>query len=70
LFPGVYFWLGVGGAPSRPQYCLARDVALTKGEEVLLADLGERIRDVVEGPDGFLYLLTDSDDGRVLRIRP
>lgn len=40
------------------------------GEEVLLADLGERIRDVVEGPDGFLYLLTDSDDGRVLRIRP
>lgn len=46
-----------------------RDGRVT-GQEVLLADLGERIRDVVQGPDGFLYLLTDSDDGRVLRIRP
>jgi glucose/arabinose dehydrogenase len=38
--------------------------------EVLLADLRQRIRDVRQGPDGLLYLLTDSDDGAVLRIEP
>jgi aldose sugar dehydrogenase len=39
-------------------------------EERLLQDLDERIRDVVQGPDGYLYLLTDDDDGRVLRLAP
>jgi glucose/arabinose dehydrogenase len=39
-------------------------------EERLLTDLGERIRDVRQGPDGFLYLLSDADNGRVLRVRP
>lgn len=37
-------------------------------EERLLKELGERIRDVRQGPDGLLYLLTDASDGRVLRI--
>ena len=40
------------------------------GEEILFGELGERIRDVRTGPDGFLYLLTDADQGRVLRIVP
>lgn len=40
------------------------------GEEHLLKDLGDRIRDVRQGPDGRLYLLTDADDGRLLRIEP
>lgn len=40
------------------------------GMEPLLTDFGERIRDVQTGPDGFLYLLTDNADGRLLRIRP
>ncbi len=35
-----------------------------------LGDLRERIRDVQQGPDGFVYLLTDSQAGRVLRVRP
>jgi glucose/arabinose dehydrogenase len=35
-----------------------------------LQDLGERIRDVVQGPDGLVYLLTDSDKGRILRLWP
>jgi aldose sugar dehydrogenase len=35
-----------------------------------LGDLGERIRDVQQGPDGLIYLVTDSRDGRVLRVRP
>lgn len=37
-------------------------------EEHLLTDLRERIRDVRQGPDGWLYLLTDSPQGRVLRV--
>jgi glucose/arabinose dehydrogenase len=39
-------------------------------EERYLAELGERIRDVRQGPDGLIYLLTDSPQGRVLRIEP
>mgnify|MGYP000053042478 CR=1 FL=1 len=39
-------------------------------EEKLLEDLGERIRDVRQGPDGFIYVLTDSDDGRLIRLLP
>lgn len=39
-------------------------------EERLLGDLEERIRDVRQGPDGKLWLLTDNDDGRILRIDP
>jgi glucose/arabinose dehydrogenase len=39
-------------------------------EERYLDDLGERIRDVRQGPDGLLYLLTDSSDGRILRVLP
>jgi len=39
-------------------------------EERYLGDLGERIRDVRQGPDGLLYLLTDSRDGRILRLVP
>ena len=39
-------------------------------EEPLLESLGERFRDVRSGPDGALYVLTDSDEGRVLRLVP
>jgi aldose sugar dehydrogenase len=38
--------------------------------EPLLAELRQRIRDVRQGPDGLLYLLTDEDDGMVLRLEP
>ena len=40
------------------------------GEERLLQDLGERIRDVTQAPDGSLYLLTDSSNGRILKLAP
>lgn len=40
------------------------------GQERLLEGLGERIRDVRQGPDGFLYLLSDAPDGKLLRVRP
>lgn len=39
-------------------------------EERLLGDLKARIRDVRQGPDGFLYLLTDARDGKLLRLVP
>jgi aldose sugar dehydrogenase len=39
-------------------------------EEVLLGDLGYRIRDVRVGPDGFLYLLVDASDAPMLRLEP
>lgn len=39
-------------------------------EERYLGDLRERFRDIQQGPDGFLYAVTDSPNGRVLRIVP
>jgi glucose/arabinose dehydrogenase len=38
-------------------------------EERYLPDVG-RVRDVVQGPDGFLYLLTDDSNGKLLRVTP
>jgi glucose/arabinose dehydrogenase len=32
--------------------------------------IGERVRDVRQGPDGFLYVLTDEENGRLLRLQP
>jgi len=39
-------------------------------EERFLGDRGERIRDVAQGPDGPIYVVTDSARGRVLRFGP
>ena len=51
-----------------------RRVPLAKGapgpQEVLFQEIGERIRDVRAGPEGAIYLLTDSANGRVLRVVP
>ncbi len=43
---------------------------LEVGQEALLTDLHQRIRDVRDGPDGFLYVLTDENPGALLRIEP
>ena len=43
---------------------------LERRRETLFATLGQRIRDVKQGPDGYLYLTTDMQDGAVLRIEP
>lgn len=40
------------------------------GQELLLEEMKERIRDVRSGPDGYLYVLTDSPEGRVIRLEP
>jgi aldose sugar dehydrogenase len=69
-FPG---WRGdffVGGLKERS----LRRVRVRNGEvvlqEVLLRELGARIRDVRTGPDGFLYIVVDDANGLVLRLRP
>ena len=38
--------------------------------ESMLNELRQRIREVRQGPDGLLYLLTDEDEGALLRIEP
>ena len=40
------------------------------GEERLLVDLNTRIRDVHEGPDGALYVMTDGNGGKIIRLTP
>ena len=45
---------------------IALDGNAEASRERLFADLGERIRDVRQGPDGWIYLLTDS--GKLIRI--
>ena len=53
---------------------LERLVFNASGEEMrresILNELRQRIREVRQGPDGFLYLLTDEDEGALLRIEP
>ena len=39
-------------------------------QERLLQSLNERIRDVRQGPDGLLYLLTDERNGQLIRLLP
>jgi len=40
------------------------------GQDILLTELNERIRDVRVGPDELIYVLTDSAEGKILRLRP
>jgi glucose/arabinose dehydrogenase len=64
-------WQGslfVGGLARPGLYRLTLEGDKVTGEERLLADMGSRIRDVRQGPDGAIYLLTDEEDGRLLRI--
>jgi glucose/arabinose dehydrogenase len=70
LFPAWKGSLFVGGLAGEHLARLTLKGERVVGEEWLLADLGERIRDVVVGPDGAIYLLTDSDQGRVLKLAP
>lgn len=39
-------------------------------QEQMLKEIGDNIRDVRDGPDGHLYIATDSPDGRILRLEP
>lgn len=62
--------LFVGALAGQMLVRLSTEGEKVTGEERLLTDIGERIRDVVQGPEGFLYLLGDDANGKVLRVRP
>lgn len=70
LFPAWKGSVFIGGLATKDLVRLVLADGKVTGEERLLKDLGERIRDVVVGPDGALYLVTDSDKGKVLRLAP
>jgi glucose/arabinose dehydrogenase len=67
-YPGWQGSLFAGALRGSALVRLSLDGNRVVGEERLLTGLNERIRDVRQGPDGWLYALTDSDDGRVLRL--
>lgn len=70
LFPE---WRGnvfIGGLSSRALVRLVLRDGRVVGEERLLRELEARIREVVQGPDGALYLLTDARDGKLLKLVP
>jgi glucose/arabinose dehydrogenase len=70
LFPAWKGNLFVGSLVLQHLNRLTLDGEKVVGEERLLQDLGERIRDVRSGPDGALWLLTDNPRGRILRLVP
>jgi len=66
-------WTGnlfVGSLKFGSLYRVALDGTRVVAQEQLLTELGENIRDVRDGPDGYLYLATDNPDGRILRVEP
>jgi glucose/arabinose dehydrogenase len=69
-FPGWSGNLFVGGLRSTALVRLELDGETVAHEERIIDDLGLRIRDVAEGPDGALYLATDHSDGQILKISP
>ena len=70
LFPGWKGNLFVGALAGSHLARLVLDGEKVVAEEKLLAGERERIRDVRQGPDGALYVATDSNSGRILRIAP
>ncbi len=67
-YPGWQGSLFMGTLRGQALLRLTLDGNAVTGEERLLADLGQRIRDVRQGPDGWLYIVTDGDNGQVLRL--
>ncbi len=70
LFPSWEGSLFIGALSGRMLVRLSLRDDEVVGEERLLHDLDERIRDVRQAPDGALWLLTDSKAGRLLRVSP
>lgn len=70
LFPGWKGNLLVGGLAGARLSRLVVEGGKVTAEEIVLADRGDRIRDVRVGPDGAVYLLVDESDGTILRLSP
>jgi aldose sugar dehydrogenase len=70
VFPGWQGSIFIGSLRPGLLVRLTLEDGRVIGEERYLSHLRERIRDVRQGPDGLLYLLTDSRDGHLLRVLP
>lgn len=70
VFPAWKDSVFVGALRGRHVSRLSLDGEKVVREERLLQGLGERIRAIEEGPDGFVYLLTDDDPGQLIRVEP
>ena len=69
-FPAWRGSLFIGGLKERTLVRLTVQDGRVTGEEHLLADRGQRIRDVRQGPDGALYVVTDQASGELWKIVP
>ena len=69
-YPGWKGNLFVGTLRGQSLIRLQLDGTQVLKEEELLTGLRSRIRDVRQGPDGYLYVVTDSADGQLLRLMP
>jgi glucose/arabinose dehydrogenase/extradiol dioxygenase family protein len=69
VFVGAMF-AGRSRGTGHVQRIVINEAGQPINREPMLAELRQRIRDVRQGPDGLLYLLTDEDDGMVLRLEP
>jgi glucose/arabinose dehydrogenase len=67
-FPEWRHSLFIGALAQRDLIRLTLDGDKIVAEERLLGERNERIRDVRVGPDGYLYLLTDDGNGKLLRV--
>ena len=70
LFPNWQGNLLVGALADMSVHRVTLDGQQAEDKETMFGELGERIRDVATGPDGAVYMLTDSAEGRVLRVVP
>ena len=69
-FPAWRGSLFIGGLASQRLVRLVVKDNRVVGEEHLLTDRGQRIRDVRQGSDGALYVVTDESDGELWKINP
>jgi aldose sugar dehydrogenase len=75
IYDGALFpeWKGnffVAGLSSKALVRLVVEQDKVVGEERLITDRDTRIREVVQGPEGALYVLTDGDGGKLLKLTP
>jgi glucose/arabinose dehydrogenase len=69
-FPAWKGSLFVGAMKDQKLVRLTLDNDRVTGEEHLLKDRGQRVRDVRQGPDGSLYIVTDQENGELWRVAP
>ena len=70
LFPALKGSLLIGSLREQHVDRLVLKDGKVVGEERLFTDIGGRVRDVAVGPDGAIYVLTDEDDGKLIKVTP